>query len=96
MNFFERDELTALQAKELAQWITFAPFVFQATRVLRNTGILKTVEEHKEKGGNCDVDISYQYLTFFMEDDAKLEKIRNDLKEKEELGIRFMRSKSKK
>ena len=27
------------------------------------------------QGGNCDVDISYQYLTFFLEDDAKLEKI---------------------
>ena len=28
------------------------------------------------KGGNCDVDISYQYLTFFLEDDDKLEQIR--------------------
>ncbi|XP_064601597.1 tryptophan--tRNA ligase, cytoplasmic-like isoform X2 [Liolophura sinensis] len=35
-----------------------------------------TVEEHKEKGGNCDVDVSYQYLTFFMEDDAKLAEIK--------------------
>lgn len=35
-----------------------------------------TVEEHKEKGGNCDVDIAYQYLTFFLEDDEKLEQIR--------------------
>ena len=35
-----------------------------------------TVEEHKEKGGNCDVDISFQYLKFFLEDDEKLEKIR--------------------
>jgi ubiquinone/menaquinone biosynthesis C-methylase UbiE len=46
MNFFEKDKLTALQAKEQAQWITFAPFVFQAARVLRNSGILKTVEAH--------------------------------------------------
>ncbi|CAN7937537.1 unnamed protein product [Ixodes hexagonus] len=37
-----------------------------------------TVEEHKEKGGNCDVDISYQYLRFFLEDDERLEKIRRD------------------
>jgi tryptophanyl-tRNA synthetase len=37
-----------------------------------------TVEEHKEKGGNCDVDIAYQYLTFFLEDDEKLEQIRQD------------------
>ncbi|XP_052058045.1 tryptophan--tRNA ligase, cytoplasmic-like [Mytilus californianus] len=35
-----------------------------------------TVEEHKEKGGNCDVDVSYQYLTFFLEDDNRLEEIR--------------------
>lgn len=35
-----------------------------------------TVEEHKEKGGNCDVDVSFQYLTFFMEDDERLEEIR--------------------
>ncbi|XP_076098408.1 tryptophan--tRNA ligase, cytoplasmic-like isoform X2 [Mytilus galloprovincialis] len=35
-----------------------------------------TTEEHKEKGGNCDVDVSYQYLTFFLEDDNRLEEIR--------------------
>ncbi|KAB0799029.1 hypothetical protein PPYR_06909 [Photinus pyralis] len=37
-----------------------------------------TVEEHRERGGNCDVDISYQYLTFFLEDDDQLEKIKKD------------------
>lgn len=37
-----------------------------------------TVEEHKKKGGNCDVDVSFQYLRFFLEDDAKLEQIRKD------------------
>jgi len=37
-----------------------------------------TLEEHKEKGGNCDIDISFQYLRFFLEDDTKLEKIRRD------------------
>ena len=31
---------------------------------------------HREKGGNCDVDVSYQYLTFFMENDDRLEEIR--------------------
>ena len=35
-----------------------------------------TVEEHKEKGGNCDIDISYLYLSFFLEDDAHLADIR--------------------
>ncbi|KAL5009393.1 hypothetical protein ScPMuIL_014974 [Solemya velum] len=37
-----------------------------------------TVEEHKEKGGNCDVDVSYQYLTFFLEDDDRLAQIKKD------------------
>lgn len=37
-----------------------------------------TVEEHREKGGNCDVDISYLYLSFFLEDDEKLLQIRQD------------------
>ena len=37
-----------------------------------------SVKEHREKGGNADVDVSYQWLTFFEEDDAKLKKIRDD------------------
>ncbi|MEP6735171.1 MAG: methyltransferase [Chryseolinea sp.] len=48
MNFFEQEKLSAIKAKEEAQWITFAPFVFQATRVLRDSGILTTVESHRE------------------------------------------------
>ncbi len=39
-----------------------------------------TIEEHRKKGGNPDIDISYQWLTFFEEDDKKLEKIYNDYK----------------
>ncbi|XP_078036947.1 tryptophanyl-tRNA synthetase [Augochlora pura] len=35
-----------------------------------------TVEEHRQLGGNCDVDISYQWLRFFLEDDEKLEQLR--------------------
>ena len=35
-----------------------------------------TIEEHREKGGDVTVDISYQYLTFFMEDDEKLQQIK--------------------
>jgi len=37
-----------------------------------------TVEEHRAKGGDTDVDISYQYLTFFLDDDEKLAKIKAD------------------
>ncbi|XP_015235497.1 PREDICTED: tryptophan--tRNA ligase, cytoplasmic-like [Cyprinodon variegatus] len=37
-----------------------------------------TVEEHRKYGGNADVDVSFMYLTFFLEDDEELEKIRQD------------------
>lgn len=37
-----------------------------------------TVEEHRQFGGNCDIDISFQYLRFFLEDDDRLEQIRKD------------------
>ena len=35
-----------------------------------------TKEEHQKYGGNTEVDVSYQYLTFFLEDDAKLAEIK--------------------
>lgn len=35
-----------------------------------------TLQEHKEKGANLEVDIPYQYLRFFLEDDVRLEEIR--------------------
>ena len=38
-----------------------------------------TVEEHRAKGGNPDVDVAFQYLRyFFEEDDKELERIRNE------------------
>lgn len=37
-----------------------------------------TVEEHRKHGGNTDIDVSYQYLKFFEDDDKKLAKIRSD------------------
>lgn len=37
-----------------------------------------TVEEHRKKGGDPNVDIPYQYLTFFEPDDAKLRRIHDD------------------
>jgi tryptophanyl-tRNA synthetase len=39
-----------------------------------------TIEEHRKKGGNPDVDVAYQWLTFFEEDDKKLEQIYKDYK----------------
>ncbi|XP_070835831.1 tryptophan--tRNA ligase, cytoplasmic isoform X1 [Chaetodon trifascialis] len=37
-----------------------------------------TVEEHRKHGGNPEIDVSFMYLTFFLEDDEQLEKIRQD------------------
>jgi tryptophanyl-tRNA synthetase len=39
-----------------------------------------TIEEHRRKGGNPEIDVSFQWLTFFEEDDEKLEKIYWDYK----------------
>ena len=45
------------------------------------SGGQKTTEEHRRKGGNPDVDVSYQYLKMFFEpSDEKLKKIYNDYK----------------
>ncbi|PRT52777.1 Tryptophan--tRNA ligase, cytoplasmic [Wickerhamiella sorbophila] len=35
-----------------------------------------SVEEQRRLGGNCDVDVAFQYISFFLEDDAELEGIR--------------------
>ena len=39
-----------------------------------------TVDEHRKKGGNPDIDVSYQWLTYFEDNDAKLKKIHDDYK----------------
>ncbi|KAJ2743048.1 tryptophan--tRNA ligase [Coemansia sp. BCRC 34301] len=36
------------------------------------SGGRQKLEEHREYGGNLDVDVAYQYLTYFMEDDQEL------------------------
>ena len=44
------------------------------------SGGQETVEKHRKLGGNPDIDIAYQYLTFLEPDDKKLEKIYKDYK----------------
>ncbi len=39
-----------------------------------------TIEEHRKKGGNPDIDVSYQWLTFLEEDDKKVKTIYADYK----------------
>jgi len=44
------------------------------------SGGQNTIEEHRKKGGNPDIDVAYQWLTFFEEDDKKLKNIYDDYK----------------
>ncbi|XP_069493874.1 tryptophan--tRNA ligase, cytoplasmic isoform X2 [Ambystoma mexicanum] len=37
-----------------------------------------TIEEHRKYGGNCEIDVCYMYLSFFLDDDDKLEQIKQD------------------
>ena len=39
------------------------------------SGGRQTLEEHKQFGANLEVDIAFQYLKFFLEDDDKLNDI---------------------
>ena len=38
----------------------------------------QTVEEHRAKGADLEVDVPFQYLQFFLEDDDRLEEIREE------------------
>jgi len=42
------------------------------------SGGQETIEEHRRLGGNPDIDVSYQYLSFFLDDDDELEKLAKD------------------
>ncbi|KAH0584014.1 tryptophan--tRNA ligase [Termitomyces sp. 'cryptogamus'] len=42
------------------------------------SGGQETEEEHRRLGGDTEVDVSYQYLRFFLEDDAELEQLGKD------------------
>lgn len=44
------------------------------------SGGKETAEEQREKGGDPDVNVSYQYLRYFMEDDDELQKVYDDYK----------------
>ncbi|KAF8163179.1 hypothetical protein B0H34DRAFT_780971 [Crassisporium funariophilum] len=42
------------------------------------SGGKETEEDHRRLGGDPDVDVSYQYLSFFLDDDAELEQLGKD------------------
>jgi ubiquinone/menaquinone biosynthesis C-methylase UbiE len=51
---FETDKKSALDAISQAQFIAFAPYIFQASVILRDSGILKHVEEARVSGISVD------------------------------------------
>jgi len=50
MDFFKKETKTTLEAIEYAQLIAHAPMVFQASRILRDSGILQTIVEGGKDG----------------------------------------------
>lgn len=44
------------------------------------SGGKETIEQHRKLGGNPDIDVSYHYLTYFLEDSKKLRQIYDDYK----------------
>lgn len=80
--------LPALQgpgSKMSASVTTSAIFLSDKPNEIKNkinkyafSGGQDTAEKQRELGGRADVDVPYQYLTFFLEDDEELERIRSD------------------
>src|SRR5918993_509495 len=50
MNLFNKDKKSALEAKEMAQFIAFGPVVFQVARIMRDAGILTVIEDAGKRG----------------------------------------------
>ena len=66
---------------ETAVYTTDSPEVVEKKiRKYAFSGGRDTIEEHRRLGGNPDIDVSYQWLTFFEEDDKKLKKIHDEYK----------------
>ncbi|WP_095497261.1 methyltransferase [Paraferrimonas haliotis] len=53
MNFYSDDKLTALEAKEQAQRLAFAPVSFQTAQALRKLGILSALTNYQERGASA-------------------------------------------
>lgn len=70
------------QTKMSASLDTSAIFMTDTAKQIKNkinkhafSGGGATVEEHRANGGKPEVDVAYQYLSFFLEDDEELQKI---------------------
>ncbi|MHA2937287.1 methyltransferase [Vibrio sp. RC27] len=54
MKFYSTDTLSAVEAKEEAQRLAFAPIAFQASKSLRDLGILNILSKFKSQGATVD------------------------------------------
>ncbi|KKA31042.1 hypothetical protein TD95_002961 [Thielaviopsis punctulata] len=79
------DALQGPGSKMSASDDTSAIFLTDSAKQIKNkinkyafSGGQVSVEEHREKGGNADIDVSYQYLLFFLEDDDELKRIKEE------------------
>ncbi|KAA8569164.1 hypothetical protein MFRU_004g00170 [Monilinia fructicola] len=77
------DALQGPGSKMSASVDTSAIFMYDEPNKIKNkinkyafSGGQVTEQEQREKGGDTDKDVAYQYLTFFLEDDEELEKIK--------------------
>ncbi len=50
IDFYKKDQKTAIDSKHLAQIIAHGPILFQVARVLRNKGILQVIEDSRSGG----------------------------------------------
>jgi len=69
---FEEDNIRALEAIDRAQLIAFAPYVWEASRLLRDKGILRAVEAARGEGISIDeikekVDLSRYGIRILLE-----------------------------
>lgn len=73
------------QTKMSASDATSSIFMTDTSNQIKNkinkhgfSGGRETEEEHRKLGGDTDVDVAYQYLSFFLDDDEELAKIGED------------------
>ncbi|XP_050529547.1 tryptophan--tRNA ligase, cytoplasmic isoform X2 [Daktulosphaira vitifoliae] len=74
--------LQGADTKMSASDLNSAIYLTDSTKQIKNkvnkyafSGGQVTIEEHREKGGDCSIDISYQYLKHFLENDEELKRI---------------------
>lgn len=75
--------LQGAKSKMSASDVNSAIYLTDTSKQIKNkinkyafSGGRTTVEEHREKGGIPEIDVAYQLLKFFLEDDNELERIR--------------------